>query len=120
MIKLVLLMTVQSALLVTSQVLLRTGLTRLSLLADVTFGAKLALIATNLWLISSVLFIGLSGVVWITVLKEYEFSVAYPLISISYILALVASKLFFAESITGNKLAGVAFIVVAVILITRR
>jgi undecaprenyl phosphate-alpha-L-ara4N flippase subunit ArnE len=119
MIKLVLLMTVQSTLLVTSQVLLKTGLTRLSL-TDLTFGSKLALVATNLWLVSSVLFLGLAGVVWITVLKKYEFSVAYPLISISYILALVASRMFFAESITGHKLGGVACIILGVILITGR
>lgn len=60
-----------------------------------------------------------SLVVWILGLSRVPVSVAYPLLSIGYVLNAVAAWHFFGESLTAQKLVGIAFIVLGVVLVTR-
>lgn len=60
-----------------------------------------------------------SLVVWILGLSRVPVSVAYPLLSIGYVLNAVAAWYLFGESLTAQKLIGIGFIVLGVVLVTR-
>ena len=56
---------------------------------------------------------------WIGVLSRLEVSAAYPLLSIGYVIGAVVGYYFFGESMSMNKILGIAFIVVGVAFIAR-
>jgi multidrug transporter EmrE-like cation transporter len=60
-----------------------------------------------------------SVVVWIMGLSRVEVSVAYPMLSIGYIVNAAAAWVLFGESLTAQKLVGIGFIVVGVFLVSR-
>jgi multidrug transporter EmrE-like cation transporter len=60
-----------------------------------------------------------SVVVWILGLSRVEVSIAYPMLSIGYVLNAVAAWYLFGESLTAQKLIGIAFIVMGVFLVAR-
>jgi multidrug transporter EmrE-like cation transporter len=62
---------------------------------------------------------GISLVVWIMGLSRVEVSVAYPLLSLGYIINAVAAWYLFGESLTALRLAGIGFIVVGVCCVVR-
>ncbi len=61
----------------------------------------------------------ISVVVWIGALSRTPVSVAYPMLSIGYIVNALAAWYLFAEALTPTRLAGIAVIIVGVVLITR-
>jgi multidrug transporter EmrE-like cation transporter len=60
-----------------------------------------------------------SVVVWILALSRVPVSVAYPMLSIGYIVNAAAAWFLFGESITAQKMIGIGFIVVGVWLVAR-
>ena len=60
-----------------------------------------------------------SLVVWIMGLSRVPVSVAYPMLSIGYVVNAVAAWMLFGESLTAQKLTGIGFIVVGVFLVAR-
>jgi multidrug transporter EmrE-like cation transporter len=60
-----------------------------------------------------------SVMVWILGLSRVEVSIAYPMLSIGYVLNAVAAWYLFGESLTAQKLVGIAFIVTGVFLVAR-
>jgi drug/metabolite transporter (DMT)-like permease len=118
MFKLVALMTLQSTFLVTSQILLKLGLAQVGAWEGRVLKYALRM-ATNLLCITAILALGLSAVIWLYVLRRYEFSIAYPLVSISYIISLVAARVVFKEQISLMTMAGVTLVIVGVLLIVR-
>jgi multidrug transporter EmrE-like cation transporter len=60
-----------------------------------------------------------SLVVWIMGLSRVEVSIAYPMLSIGYVLNAIAAWYLFGESLTAQKLIGIAFIVAGVFLVAR-
>lgn len=60
-----------------------------------------------------------SLVVWILGLSRVPVSVAYPMLSIGYVLNAVIAWHLFGESLTAQKLLGIGFIVLGVVLVTR-
>jgi multidrug transporter EmrE-like cation transporter len=60
-----------------------------------------------------------SVVVWILALSRVPVSVAYPMLSIGYIVNALAAWMLFGESLTAQKLVGIGFIVIGVILVGR-
>jgi multidrug transporter EmrE-like cation transporter len=60
-----------------------------------------------------------SVVVWILALSRVQVSVAYPMLSIGYIVNALAAWALFGESLTAQKLVGIGFIVVGVVLVGR-
>ncbi|MEO8103585.1 MAG: SMR family transporter [Betaproteobacteria bacterium] len=61
----------------------------------------------------------ISLVVWIMALSRVPVSVAYPMLSIGYVVNAFAAWWLFGESLAAQKLIGVAFIVVGVWLVAR-
>jgi len=60
-----------------------------------------------------------SLVVWIMGLSRVPVSVAYPLLSVGYVLNALAAWYLFGESLTMQKLIGIGFIIAGVFLVTR-
>lgn len=58
-------------------------------------------------------------VVWMYVLKRFEFSVAYPLLSISYIIGLLAACFVFHEQVPLTRWIGVGIIMIGVFFVVK-
>jgi Uncharacterised protein family UPF0546. len=57
--------------------------------------------------------------VWMYVLKHYQFSVAYPLLSISYIVGLLSAHFVFHEAVPFTRWVGVVIVMIGVFFIVR-
>jgi multidrug transporter EmrE-like cation transporter len=60
-----------------------------------------------------------SVVVWIMALSRVEVSIAYPMLSIGYVVNAIAAWYLFGEAVTPMRLAGIGVIVVGVFLVAR-
>jgi len=118
MLKLVLLVTFQSALLTASQVFLKMALN--------TFGkfqwsfAFFKTVFTSIPFALSGITVTTAMIIWVYVLKKFEFSLAYPMISISYIFGLLAAYFIFHEPIVWTRWLGVAVIIAGVVLVVQK
>jgi multidrug transporter EmrE-like cation transporter len=61
----------------------------------------------------------ISLVVWIMALSRVPVSIAYPMLSIGYLLNALAAWAWFGETLGAQKLLGIGFIILGVWLITR-
>lgn len=61
----------------------------------------------------------ISVVVWIMALSRVPVSVAYPMLSIGYVVNAIAAFYLFNEPLAGQKLLGIGFIVIGVWLVAR-
>jgi multidrug transporter EmrE-like cation transporter len=104
-----------------AQLLLKAGTNRVGEFAFALdnvgpIGAK---IATSPHIIGGLACYVVSVVVWILALSRVPVSIAYPMLSIGYIVNAVAAWWLFGESLTAQKLVGIAFIIVGVWLVAR-
>ena len=60
---------------------------------------------------------GMATVLWLFILTKVPLSIAYPLQSSAYVIAVVGAFFIFGESITPWKIAGVCFIMLGVSII---
>lgn len=74
---------------------------------------------TNFYLFSGICLFSFSFILWIKVLTKNDLSCVYPMVSLSYIIVVLASKLFFNEAITTNKLIGILAIIIGIIVINK-
>lgn len=58
-----------------------------------------------------------AGVLWMYIIKHYPLSLAYPLVSLSYVLGMVAAIVFFHETVDWTKWIGVLLIMAGCALI---
>lgn len=77
-------------------------------------------LAFNMNIILSLLCFAASMVIWVFVLRELELSVAYPMVSLGYIITMALAFLFLNEPLRLTKILGAALIVVGVIVINMR
>ena len=70
-------------------------------------------------ILAGVVCYGVSLVVWIMGLSRVPVSVAYPLLSLGYVINAVAAWYLFGEALTAGRIAGIGFIVVGVFAIAR-
>ena len=61
----------------------------------------------------------LSSLLWMKVLAKVSLSIAYPMISISYLFGMFFAKLIFKEQISINSWIGLTFIMIGVVLINK-
>jgi len=62
----------------------------------------------------------LSGLIWIYLLGKVQFSILYPIISLSYVLGILAAKFIFMEEIPTIRWIGVLIIILGVILVGKK
>lgn len=99
-------------LLVCGQVLFKIGLQRSGGLQWVKL-----LQSPAIW--AGFLLYGIATILWFAVLSRLPLSVAYPLQSLAYVLALLPAFFLFGESISATKLAGVVVILIGTYLIAK-
>jgi multidrug transporter EmrE-like cation transporter len=76
-------------------------------------------LATEPHILGGMLCYVVSLVVWIMGLSRVEVSVAYPMLSIGYVINAVAAWYLFGESVSALRLAGIGFIIVGVFLVAK-
>ncbi|MBL0141242.1 MAG: EamA family transporter [Betaproteobacteria bacterium] len=104
-----------------AQLLLKAGTNRIgefafSLGNIIPIGMK---VAASPFVIGGLGCYAVSVVVWILALSRVPVSIAYPMLSIGYIVNAGAAWFLFGESLTAQKLVGIGFIVVGVWLVAR-
>jgi drug/metabolite transporter (DMT)-like permease len=62
---------------------------------------------------------GFSALLWLDVLSKLEISIAFPLVSITYVITLFVGKFVFGDVITWSRVLGVTIIIVGVIFVAR-
>ena len=82
----------------------------------VPIGAK---IATQPGILAGLCCYVVSVVVWILALSRTEVSIAYPMLSIGYVVNAAAAWYFFGEAVTLTRLAGIGVIVLGVFIVAR-
>jgi drug/metabolite transporter (DMT)-like permease len=107
---------------VTGNLLLRTGLVKaggISLSAGRIVGQLLALTRQPLFLIGFALY-AMATLIWFSVISSEDLSTAYPILaSLTFALVTTGAILFFHEKVTAQKLAGIAIILLGVIIVAR-
>ena len=117
MFKLIILATIQSFLLAACQVFLKFAALRMG---DFVFTwAYFKDLLMNWQLALSGISIAAASIIWFYMLKHYELSLVYPLISISYIFGMLASVFIFHEVVPITRWIGVGLIMVGVVFLTR-
>lgn len=71
------------------------------------------------YIMGGMLCYAISLVVWIMALSRVPVSVAYPMLSIGYVINAFVAWQWFGEALAAQKLIGIGFIVVGVVLVTR-
>jgi multidrug transporter EmrE-like cation transporter len=61
----------------------------------------------------------ISVAVWIMALSRVEVSIAYPLLSVGYVVNAIAAWYLFGEAVTTMRMAGIGIIIVGVCVVTR-
>ena len=115
--KILLFSVAQSLLLVGGQVLLKLALLRLPPFAW-TRAFWLSLL-TNWHFAACGLLFGVASLLWMYIVKTFPFSMAYPLVSLSYVFGMLAAIMFFHEEVSPTRWVGVALIVVGCMLIVK-
>ena len=57
---------------------------------------------------------GASSIFWLFVLQKFPLSIAYPALSLTYVVIVILSTLFLKEPITSFKISGMLFIILGV------
>ena len=69
--------------------------------------------------ILSILFLGLGLLFWLMVLTKVDLSLAYPLLSINYIVILLGARYMFNEAIPKHRWLGVVVILLGISILVR-
>jgi len=76
-------------------------------------------ILTNWWLLASGICMLAATILWGYILKHFDFSVAYPLTAIAYILGMLAAIFIFRETVSIYRWIGVGLIILGVVFIAK-
>ncbi len=106
--KIIPLSVLQCVLLSGGQVLLKFALNRMGSFewSKAFWGSLL----TNWWFLACGICYGMASLLWMYILKHFPFSMAYPMISLSYVFGMFAAILFFHEEVSLTRWLGVLLI----------
>lgn len=76
-------------------------------------------VASNPFIIGGLGCYAISVVVWIMALSRVEVSLAYPMLSIGYVVNALAAWYLFGEALTAQRMVGIGTIIVGVFLVAR-
>jgi multidrug transporter EmrE-like cation transporter len=104
-----------------AQLLLKAGTTRVGEFAFTldNVGPVGWRLATSPHIAAGLACYAVSVVVWILALSRVPVSIAYPMLSVGYVVNALAAWYLFGESLSMQKLVGIAFIVIGVFLVAR-
>lgn len=102
-----------------AQILMKKGMACIEIGSVAELFSRLPQMLSSLWLWGAVFAYGMSFVLWLLVLAKTPVSVAFPFLSIGYVIVTVCGYFFFDERISVLQIFGLATICVGVILISR-
>ncbi|WP_119344621.1 EamA family transporter [Facilibium subflavum] len=76
-------------------------------------------VATNYMIILGLACYVISVVVWLMVLSRVPVGVAYPMVSIGYIITAIAGYFLLGETLTPTRVAGILIIIIGVYLVAK-
>ena len=76
-------------------------------------------LATEPHIMGGLAFYVISVVVWIMALSRVEVSIAYPMLSIGYVVNAMAAWWLFGEAVSLTRLAGIGVIIIGVYIVSR-
>lgn len=68
------------------------------------------------WLLLALALLGLAMLVWLQVLQRLPVSIAYPMLSMNFILVTLAARLIWHEAIDKRHLLGIGLVVAGIIM----
>ena len=71
------------------------------------------------WVIVGFFFYGVSAILWLDVLSKLDFSLAFPMVGLTYVFTLLIGRFFFGETIGWERMLGVALIVSGLFFLIR-
>lgn len=93
-----------------------TGIINLDLQSLFTTAGSLV---SNLWLWLGLLCYAVSVVVWLLALSRVDVSIAYPMLSVGYVVNAIAAWQLFGEPLNIGKVVGIGIIIVGVYVLAR-
>ena len=109
-------------LLVSGQTMLKVGLMRIGGTNFLGGGGlwqnALKLFQTPYIILGFVVY-GISAILWLDVLSKLDFSVAFPLVSLTYVFALVIGAFLFHEPVNASRILGAVLIMCGLFFIIR-
>jgi drug/metabolite transporter (DMT)-like permease len=115
------LLLIAMSLTVTGELLLKSGINRLSDDLNLSFSTILPTawkLFTNLFIVGGFAFVFGGALFWLAVLSRWDLSLAYPLLSISYIIGIALAVLILKEKVTLLQVLGVLVIIMGVTLVS--
>lgn len=103
----------------TGQVLMKIGMTAYGQVEPGMVWRQIIPILGTWQVTTGLLCYGASAVLWIAVLSKADLSMAYPLVSVGYILVVLSSWLLLGEQIPTARIVGLALIVAGVVAVSR-
>lgn len=97
-------------LLVSGQLLWKAGLNKL----DTTKGDSWLSLLWSPYIWSGLVLYGIATLLWFYVLKKLPLSLAYPLQSLAYVIAMIAAVIIFHETVPTQRWIGAAIILIGV------
>ncbi|MCB0211436.1 MAG: EamA family transporter, partial [Anaerolineae bacterium] len=71
------------------------------------------------WIIVGFGLYGLSAVLWLDVLSKLDFSLAFPMVGLTYVFTLLIGRFFFGETVGWERMLGVACILCGIFFLVR-
>jgi len=71
------------------------------------------------WVIVGFACYGLSSILWLDVLSKLDFSLAFPMVGLTYIFTLLIGRFFFGETVGWERMLGVGLILCGVFFLIR-
>ncbi|MEO8537015.1 MAG: EamA family transporter [Betaproteobacteria bacterium] len=104
-----------------AQLLLKGGTNRLGVITITTANwlSTLTRMASEGYFIAGLALYGISVVVWILGLSRVPVSIAYPLLSLGYVVNAIAAHYLLGEALTAQRWLGIGFIIAGVYLVAR-
>ena len=117
MVRLLILVLIQTIFLSAGQVFLKLAMEKLPKFSWTWSYFKLVL--TDWWLLACGASFGIATVLWLYILKHFQFSQAYPLTALGYIFGMIAAILVFGEHVNAYRWIGVILVVGGCMLIMK-
>lgn len=103
---------------VTGQLLLKQGMTRVGRIEGLNrLVPSLIQAFTNPFVIGGIATYGFTTMIWLVVLSRVKLSVAYPMISLGYVMSILFAWLLFKESVPKIRALGAVIICIGVYLV---
>jgi drug/metabolite transporter (DMT)-like permease len=71
------------------------------------------------WVIVGFGLYGVSSILWLDVLSKLDFSLAFPMVGLTYVFTLLIGRFFFGEAVGWERMLGVVFILGGVFFLVR-